>query len=231
MQAALLSLGFQPFHDAAAAVFVADRVGAAARKAQPGQGIGVHVGADGLAQLLDVLPESIGTAIDFAVLMAGAVQGDLVACGGDVGNFIQVRFVGILSTDKKGCWYVLFFQYIQNFRRVGAGAVVKGKADDFGHGSLPRCGGRDGGKAIVGGGGLGVLGVIQKMHHRCQHRRQQPQHQKNEQILRYSFPFFVAAHSIPSLGLVMYMQVGTRLCFACGGHLDRKKDLPQGGRS
>ena len=148
------------------------------------------------------------------------MQGDLVACGGDVGNFIQVRFVGILSTDKKGCWYVLFFQYIQNFRRVGAGAVVKGKADDFGHGSLPCC-----------GGGLGVLGVIQKMHHRRQHCRQQPQHQKNEQILRYSFPFFVAAHGIPSLGLVMYMQVGTRLYFACGGHLDRKKDLPQGGRS
>ena len=67
--------------------------------------------------------------------------------------------------------------------------------------------------------------------------RQQPQHQKNEQILRYSFPFFVAAHGIPSLGLVMYMQVGTRLYFACGFRCSAtlrqpiKKDLPQGGRS
>ena len=63
--ALLLGLRLEGFHNAAPAVAVADRVCAAAGKAQPVNAADINIGLQRLPQRLDVLPEGIGACVNF----------------------------------------------------------------------------------------------------------------------------------------------------------------------
>ena len=157
--ALVLGLGFQGFHDAAAAVAVADRVGAAAGKAQPVNAFHIHIGFQRLAQGFHILPKCVGARVDFGVLMRGAVQGDLVSRCRDIRHQRHIVFVGVLGADKKGGWDLLPIQNFQNWRRVFARPIVECQADDFGQRIFPSRSGHR--KAVVGGVRLGVLPMVQ----------------------------------------------------------------------
>ena len=87
------TLLFQLGHHTAPAVATADRVGAAARKAQVMQRSCVDIGRDALFQQLDILPVSICTLVDVTVFMGSRMQRDLVACCRCIRNERQVLFI------------------------------------------------------------------------------------------------------------------------------------------
>ena len=153
-----LRLADQLLHDAAAAVFVADGVGAAAGEAQPVDVFHIHIGRDGLPQRLDVQPERLAAGIDLRILVGGAVQGHLVTFGLDVGQQRQIVPVDLLRHHKKGSGHVPVGQDIQDRPGVGGRPVVKGQAGDLQHHGLGRIiAGVGGGlhrKHVVGDGGL-----------------------------------------------------------------------------
>ena len=125
------TLLFQLGHHTAPAVAAADRVGAAARKAQVMQSSCVDIGRDALFQQLDILPVSICTLVDVAVFMGSGMQRDLVACCRCIRNERQVFFIVARGHHKKGGLDPGGVQCIQNRWGRFAGAVIKGQADPF----------------------------------------------------------------------------------------------------
>ena len=125
------TLLFQLGHHTAPAVAAADRVGAAARKAQVMQRSCVDIGRDALFQQLDILPVSICTLVDVTVFMGCGMQRDLVACCRCIRNERQVFFIVARGHHKKGGLDPGGVQRIQNRRGRFAGAVIEGQADPF----------------------------------------------------------------------------------------------------
>ena len=208
MQTPLLGLGFEAFHYIAAAVPVADRVGAAAGKAQPFQRIGVKVGAQSVLQFRDIAPECVGASVNFGVLVAGAVQGDLMPRCQNIRDFGQIRFVCILRTDKPCGRNLVLIQNLQNGIGVFARTVVKGQADHLGQRRVLRGGC---GKAVVGCGGFGIFGVVEpvrRQRHPCQQRQRR---RKNEPILLNFTLGILSPHGTA-------LPDSNRICYSvCGG--------------
>ena len=208
MQTPLLGLGFEAFHNVAAAVAVADRVGAAAGKAQPFQRVGVKVRAQSVLQFCDVAPKCVGAAVNFGILVAGAVQGDLMPRRQNIRNFGQIRLVGILRADKPCGGDLVLVQNLQDGVGVFARTVVKGQADHFGQRRVLRGGC---GKAVVGGGGFGIFGVVEpvrRQRHPCQ---QHQRRRKNEPILLNFTLGILSPHSTA-------LPDSNRICYSvCGG--------------
>ena len=129
-ETAAFRIGFQLFHDIAAAVAVADGVGAAAGKAQPFDLlVRGHVWKQFFAQLLQIIPIGVRAFIDAFVIVAAGVQRDEMPFLDGALQQGQVFLVVVRRHDKKSSGHALGLQRVQHAFRSGGGAVVECQID------------------------------------------------------------------------------------------------------
>ena len=131
-EAAVRGVGFQLLHDIAAAVAMADGVGAAPGKAQPLDLVLCgYVRQQLFAQLLQIVPKGVRAFIDFLVIVAAGVQRNQVSLLHGAREQGQVFLVVVRGHDKKRGRHALCLQRVQHAFRGGGGAVVERQVDDL----------------------------------------------------------------------------------------------------